>query len=89
MADVKITCVANDVLEEISQYHFFQDDVEVGVAALPEFTVTGVAAGTHKYEVAAENVWGIGPKSDPVFTPPAPSKCGGVNISVVVNINVS
>lgn len=86
MADVKVTCLANDPLEAISAYRFFQDDVEVGVAALPEFTVANVPPGVHKYEVAAENVWGLGPKSDPVSTPPAPSKCGGVQINIVINI---
>lgn len=86
MADVKVTCTANDPAEAVSAYHFFQDDVEVGSNTAPEFTVTGVTPGVHKYEVAAENVWGLGPKSDPVSTPPGASKCGGVQINIVINI---
>ena len=86
MADVKITCTANPTEEAITGYKFFQDDVEIGLSAVPEFTVTSVAPGVHKYEVAAVNAWGPGPKSDPVSTPPAASKCGGVQINIVINI---
>jgi hypothetical protein len=86
MADVRITCNPNDPTEMITGYHFFQDDLDLGRTTTPEFLITSVEPGAHKYEVAAENVWGIGPKSDPVFSPGAASKCAGVQINIVINI---
>jgi hypothetical protein len=86
MVNVNIMCTPNDPVEEVSLYHFFQDDIEIGAIANPTFMAIDVVPGVHKYEVAAENVWGLGPKSDPVFTPPVASKCGGVTINIVINM---
>jgi hypothetical protein len=88
MANVKITCITNDAAEAISKYHFYEGDVELGFSTTPDFTALGVTPGIHKYQVAAENAWEIGPKSDPVFTPPIPSKCQGMTINIIFNIGV-
>jgi len=86
MADVLITCNPNDAAENITSYHFFKDDAEIGNAANPEFTDPGVAPGVHKYEVAAENEWGVGEKSDPAYTPVAASKPGNVAVKIVLTV---
>jgi hypothetical protein len=88
MANVVIACNANPAAESITKYHFFQDGSEVGNNTSPDFTIPNVVPGAHSYTVAAENIWGLGPQSDPVVTPAVASKCGGVNINVVININV-
>ena len=87
MADVKITCNPNPSDEGVTLYHFYQDGVQAGTNSIPELTLVSVVPGIHVYEVAAENVWGIGPKSDPVSSPKSASKCGGVNISIVITVS--
>ena len=86
MANVVVNLVANDAAEQISAYHYFMDDAEVGGDPGVQFTVQNVTPGVHKFEVAAEGPWGVGPKSDPVSTPPMASKCQGVTINIVINI---
>ena len=89
MADVRLTWNPNDSSEAVTGYKVYRDAALIGSPVVPEYTDLAVAAGTHVYEVSAQNIWGEGPKSDPVSTPGAPSKVGGVTISISVNVTVA
>lgn len=88
MAQVKLNWTANDAVEQVTGYNVYQDGALLGVSPTTEYIAADVAPGAHVFEVAAANVWGEGPKSDPVSTPSAPSKVGGVSIAITVNVQV-
>lgn len=86
MANVVLTWPANPPEEEVTGYNIFEDGNQVGSTAETNFTVADVPAGLHTFEVAPVNVWGQGPLSDPVKTPPACSKIPSVSISIQINV---
>jgi len=88
MNTVKVTWNPNDPVEGVTGYNVYQDGVLAGNSTTADFTVQNVTPGAHKYEVAAVNIWGEGPKSDPVSTPNVPSKVVGVQIAINVSVNV-
>ena len=88
MNTVKVTWNPNDPAEGVTGYNIYQDGALAGNSTTADFTVQNVTPGVHKYEVAAVNIWGEGPKSDPVSTPNVPSKVVGVQIAINININV-
>ncbi len=89
MAEVKLTWNASPENEQVSGYRVYQDGLPAGTIGLPEFVIPDVAPGVHSYEVAALNIWGEGPKSDPVSTPAVPGKVSGVQISININVTVA
>jgi len=88
MNTVKVTWTPNAPDEGVAGYNVYQDDALAGSSTTGDYTVQNVMPGVHKYEVAAVNIWGEGPKSDPVSTPLAASKVVGVQIAVNINVNV-
>jgi hypothetical protein len=89
MNEVKLSWTPNAPEEGVKGYNVYQDEVLAGSPAGPELAISNVAPGMHKFEVAAVNIWGEGPKSDPVFTPAIPTKVGGVSISINISVNVA
>lgn len=87
-AEVRLTWNANAPGELVSAYNVYQDNALVGSPTGTELVIPAVPAGAHAYQIAAVNVWGEGPKSDPVMTPDIASKVGGVQISITVNVSV-
>ena len=89
MAEVRLTWTPNAPAEAVTAYNVYQDSALVGSPTAAELVIPNVASGAHIYEVAAVNLWGEGPKSDPVSTPPICSKVGGVSISINVSVTVA
>jgi len=78
--------------EAVFKYNVYQNDEIVSSPATPELTIGNILAGTYKFEVAAVNVLGVGPKSDSVdvvIPSASPNKVTGVALSVNVNVNLS
>lgn len=88
MAQAKLSWTANPENEAVTGYNIYQDGVLAGVSPTTEFLIQNLASGQHTFEVAAVNLWGEGPKSDPISTPGTPSKVGGVTIQITVNVQV-
>jgi len=86
---VKVTWNPNAPEEGVTGYNVYQDGALAGNSTTTDFTVQNVTPGIHKYEVAAVNLWGEGPKSDPVSTPAIPSKPAGVQIAININVSVN
>lgn len=86
--DVKLNWTANPAEEAVTGYNVYKDGALLAVAPANEYNDVNVAAGLHSYEVAAVNIWGEGPHSDPVSTPAAASKVGGVTIQINVSVSV-
>ena len=85
-ATVVLSWPANPADEQVSSYNVYRDGTVVGSPTSPGFTDTGVAPGVHSYEVAAVNIWGEGPHSDPVTTPAPCTKVVNVTINVSVTV---
>ena len=88
MNTVKVTWNPNAPEEGVTGYNIYQDGALAGNSNTADFIVQNVTPGIHQYEVAAVNIWGEGPKSDPVSTPNVPSKVVGVQIAININVNV-
>lgn len=88
MPSIMVNWSPNPPEEEISSYSVHMDGALVGSTPAPSFEIPEVTPGVHVIEIAAVNAWGPGPGSDPVRTPVAPSKPGGVVISIVINVTV-
>lgn len=74
MATVTLTWTANDPGEQVTSYRVYQDGAQALEIPASPAVLAGVTPGQHTFEVAAMNLWGEGPKSDPLTTPPAASK---------------
>lgn len=86
MANVVLTWPANPAEEQVTGYNIFQDGNQVGSTAETNFSINDIAPGVHEFTVAPVNVWGQGPLSDAVKTPPACSKIPSVSISIQISI---
>ena len=89
MAQVTVNWTQNPAEEIVSGYNAYVDGVLATPSPIVPPFVSDMAMGLHNVEIAAVNAWGEGPKSDPVSTPPAPSKPTGVSISITVNVTVN
>jgi hypothetical protein len=79
---------ANSTEEQVTGYNVYMDGAQVGNTQEPKFELD-ITPEAHNFAVAAVNLWGEGPQSDPVKTPVPCSKVGGLAISIVVNVSVS
>jgi hypothetical protein len=89
MADVQLNWVPAPTApnENLTGYNVYKNGAKTGAVA-PDVTVytdLAVTPGIYTYEVVASNIWGEGPKSDPVKSPPAASKVQSVSLTVKVS----
>lgn len=94
-ADLTFEWTANPVEEQVTNYVLYEivnvdgsDQLQQrSVIAGDATTVTlqDVAPGVHRYVIVAQNVWGDGPLSDEVVTPPAASKVLGFQFTINVS----
>jgi len=86
---VKVIWVANSTDEQVSEYGIYTDGALTAKTTTPEYTMD-LAPGVHTVEVSAFNIWGEGPKSDPISLPAGvPSKPMGVSVTVTVSVIVN
>lgn len=83
MANVQLSWTANDAIEQVTKYNVYQDGTKVLEVASSPALLPNVVPGVRQFQVAPVNLWGEGPKSDPVVTPPAASK---VVVTVLVQV---
>ena len=86
-AQVKVSWDPRPAEEQVSGYRVFVDDVAAPDVTVPEATME-IEPGRHKFEVAPLCAWGVGPLSDPVYTPALPGKCVNVQLSISINITI-
>lgn len=88
MAQITISWDPNPAEEQVTGYKVYVDALPAVDVAAPTLT-TELEPGAHTIQISAVNLWGEGPKSDPVQTPVAPTKPGHIVISVTVSVIVN
>jgi hypothetical protein len=86
MATVNLTWTASPAEEQVSAYNVYVDTAPFAAVQTPNATIPNIGAGAHSFAVAAVNVWGEGPLSDAVMTPPACGKIQNLNIQIVIHV---
>jgi hypothetical protein len=83
--DLKVSWTPRPTAEGATGYNIYRDNVKIGsvAAANAEYIDKSVPTGPHAYTVAATDMWGEGPKSDPVSTSPGVGKVTGVAVTVM------
>jgi predicted phage tail protein len=92
MPQLELKWNASPAVEAVFKYNVYQNDEIVSSPATAELMLENIPAGRYKFEVAAVNILGEGPKSDSVdvvIPSASPNKVTGVAISVNVNVNLS
>lgn len=85
-ARVRLTWDPSPAPELVTGYNVYEDGVLAGNVVVPAFE-KDIVPGIYAYTVAPVNVWGEGPLSDPVSTPPLCTKLGNISISISVTVN--
>ncbi len=74
MPAINVSWAANPTQEQISGYNIYLDSTLAQSSTASPARIPVDVAGVHTVEIAAVGSWGEGPKSNPVTTPPFPSK---------------
>lgn len=84
-ADIRVRWDLRPPAEKATGYNVYRDAVQIGNvnSSTSEFIDRNVPIGPHSYTVAATDIWGLGPVSDPVSTSPGVGKVTGVSIEVL------
>jgi hypothetical protein len=86
-ATVTLSWTPSPAAEQVTKYNVYGDGGLLGSPTSPDFVINLVTPGVHSFTVAPVNVWGEGPMSDPVLTPPACSNITNVAISITVQVS--
>lgn len=86
MATVNLAWDANPADEQVTAYNVYKDGTLAGTTQETSYGVANVDPGLHAFTVAAVNIWGEGPQSDPVSTPAPCTKVNNVTINITINM---
>lgn len=87
-ANINISWPANPAAEQIANYSVYSSTNGGPQGLLVTTTNTSIAIpnlpmGNYQFQVRANNVWGAGPASTPVGTPPPPTQV--INVSITIS----
>ena len=86
MANVVLNWPDSPAEEMVTRYIVKMDGELAGETAEPTFIFPDISPGAHEFTVTPMNIWGPGPESSPVSTPPICSQILGANISIQIII---
>jgi hypothetical protein len=87
---VRVTWTPNPPEQQVTAYNIYES-VNAGgwtfkaATSLPIFEVLNPLPGVYAYKVAAQNLAGVSPQSDPGSTPPIPTKPETPTVTVIVS----
>lgn len=84
MANVVLNWPDSPAEEMVTKYIVKMDGGMVGETPESTFTIADIPPGAHEFTVTPMNIWGPGPESSPVSTPPICSQILGANITIQI-----